>query len=133
MDVQEAIDFVRKNGRAVLGTRRQDGSVQMSPVLLAVDEDGTVLISTREATAKYRNLSRDPHAWACALNERFFGRWVEVEGPVEIVRLPEAMEGLIHYYRLASGEHPDWEDYKRAMNEDRRVLVRMRVERATGG
>jgi hypothetical protein len=42
------------------------------------------------------------------------------------------MDGLIHYYRLAAGEHPDWEDYRAAMQRERRVLLRMRVERARG-
>jgi PPOX class probable F420-dependent enzyme len=133
VDVQQALEFVRANGRAILGTRRQDGGVQMSPVVLGVDEDGTILISTRQATAKYRNVSRHPYAWACAINPQFYGRWAQVEGPVEIVRLPEAMDGLIRYYRLASGqEHPDWDDYRRAMNEEQRVLFRLRVERASG-
>ena len=64
--------------------------------------------------------------------DRFFGPWVQIEGTAEIVSLPEAMDGLIEYYREISGEHPDWDDYRRAMEADRRVLIRFEIERASG-
>ncbi|MGH8937965.1 MAG: PPOX class F420-dependent oxidoreductase, partial [Actinomycetes bacterium] len=66
----------------------------------------------------------------CLLTARFFGAWAQVEGRAEIVELPEAMDLLVDYYRRASGEHPDWEDYRRAMQDQRRVLVRFEIERA---
>jgi hypothetical protein len=56
----------------------------------------------------------------------------QVEGPVEVVSLPDAMDGLVDYYRRAAGDHPDWDDYRAAMQRERRVLLRMRVERARG-
>jgi hypothetical protein len=64
------------------------------------------------------------------LNDAFFGEWVQVEGPVEIVTLPKAMDGLIAYYRQLSGEHPDWDEYRAAMESERRVLLRLTVERS---
>jgi PPOX class probable F420-dependent enzyme len=130
MNADEVRDFIRTNHRAVLGTSRQDGGIQMSPILIVLDDSGEVLISTREPAMKVRNLRRKPYAYLCVLNEGFFGGWAQAEGPVEIVSLPEAMDGLIQYYRLASGEHPDWDDYRAAMERDRRVLIRMRIERA---
>ncbi|HZU13939.1 MAG TPA: PPOX class F420-dependent oxidoreductase [Chloroflexota bacterium] len=123
--------FLRANHRAILATKRADGGVQMSPVLAVLDGD-ELLISTQEATAKYRNLSRHPYAWVCVINERFFGQWLDVSGPVEIVRGEEAIEPLVHYYRLASGEHSNWDEYRQAMRTDRRVLVKVRVERTVG-
>ena len=48
---------------------------------------------------------------------------MQVEGPVEIVSLPEAMDLLVAYYRSVSGEHPDWDDYRAAMERDQRVIV----------
>ena len=66
----------------------------------------------------------------CVVNDGFFGEWIQVEGRAEIVSLPEAMDGLIEYYRRISGEHPDWDDYRAAMERDRRVLVRVTIERA---
>jgi hypothetical protein len=65
----------------------------------------------------------------CVFSNRFFGPWLQVEGTAEIVSLPEAMEPLVDYYRRISGDHPDWEDYRRAMEEQRRVLIRIPFER----
>jgi PPOX class probable F420-dependent enzyme len=83
------------------------------------------VVSTREAAMKTRNLRRDQRAWVCAFPDRFFGRWIQVSGTAEILSLPDAMEGLVEYYRGISGEHPDWDDYRRAMQAERRVLVRI--------
>jgi len=130
MDIEEARRFVRENHRTVLATRRADGRPQMSPVVAAVDGAGKVVISTRETAIKTRNLRRDPHASLCVMNDGFFGPWVQIDGAAEIVPLPEAMEGLVDYYRAVAGEHPDWNDYRRSMEQERRVLLRITVERA---
>jgi PPOX class probable F420-dependent enzyme len=127
VDVGEALDFVRSNPRAVLVTRRRDGRPQTSPVTAGVADDGTVVISSRETAMKVKNLERDPAASLCVLSEAFFGPWVQVDGTVEVVHLPEAMDGLVDYYRRLSGEHPDWDDYRAAMERERRVLLRLTV------
>lgn len=124
------LDFIRGHGRAVLATRRRDGSAQLSPVLAVVDAEGRVVVSTRETAVKTRNLRRHPHATLCILSDNFFGEWHTVDGPVEIVSLPDAMEPLVDYYRRGVGEHPDWDEYRAAMVRDRRVLVRVTVERS---
>jgi PPOX class probable F420-dependent enzyme len=124
----EAYEFVSNNHRAVLVTRRRDGGAQTSPVTVGVDDEGLV-ISTLETTYKTRNLRRDPIATVCVMNDGFYGDWVYVEGRSQIVNLPEAMEGLIDYYRRISGEHPDWDDYRRAMERDKRVLLRVSMDR----
>ena len=129
MDVAEALEFVRSNHNAVLATLRRDGRPQLSPITAGVNRDGMVVISTRETAMKVKNLERDPWCSLCALSDRFYGPFVQIEGRAEIVRLPEAMEGLVEYYRDISGEHPDWDDYRAAMERDRRVLVRIRPER----
>jgi PPOX class probable F420-dependent enzyme len=130
VDHQDALTFLRTNHRAVLATLRRDGGIQQSPVVAAVDDAGHVVISTREAAIKVRNLRRQPRASLCVLDDTFFGRWVSVEGPVDIVSLPDAMEPLVDYYRRISGEHPDWDDYRAAMAFEQRVLLRMTVERS---
>ena len=128
MRPDEAREFVASNHRAVLITRRSGGRLQTSPVLVAPDDEGKVVISTREAAYKTRNLRRDPAAVLCVLSDSFFGRWMQIEGTAQIVSLPEAMEGLVDYYRRISGEHPDWEDYRRAMRHDQRVLIRVSID-----
>ncbi len=106
MDHERALDFIRKQHRGVLATYRQDGLVQMSPVAVAVDEESRVVISTRETAMKTRNLRRNPRASVCALSERFFGAWYSVEGNVEILSLPEALEPLVDYYRKSLRRAP---------------------------
>lgn len=130
MQIDEAIDYLRTNHRAVLATTRGDGRPQLSPVTVAVDAEGYVVVSSRETAYKVRNLRARPWASACVFTDAFFGSFVQVEGRAEIVSLPDAMEGLVEYYRAVSGEHPDWADYRAAMVRDKRVLIRIEVERA---
>jgi PPOX class probable F420-dependent enzyme len=130
MDLDKAREVIREQHRAVLATIRTDGTPQMSPVLVALDDEGRVLVSTREAALKVRNLRRDPRLWLCVLPDGFFGRWVQVEGSAEIVSLPDAMDGLVDYYRRISGEHENWDDYREAMQRERRVLLRVAIVRA---
>ncbi|MGM1061063.1 PPOX class F420-dependent oxidoreductase [Saccharothrix sp. Mg75] len=130
MDLDRARDFIRRNPRAVLLAHRSDGTPQMSPVLAAVDDEGRVVVSTRETAYKTRQLRNDPRAALCFLTEGFFGDWLQVEGPATVVPLPEAMEPLVDLYRRISGEHPDWDEYRAAMERERRVVIRVEIERA---
>ena len=125
MDITEAVDFTRTNHRAVLSTIRPDGTPQLSPVTVGVDAASRLLISTRETAVKTRHLRRDPRAFLVVFTDGFFGTWVQLSGPAEIVSLPEALPLLEDYYRGISGEHPDWDEYRAAMVQQRRVLVRI--------
>jgi PPOX class probable F420-dependent enzyme len=129
MDTDEALAFLRDHHRAVMWTRRADGDPQLSPVLVVVDDDGRVLVSTREGAMKTRNVRRDPRAAVCVFTDRFFGAWTQVTGTVEVVSLPEAMDLLVDYYRRGVGEHDDWDDYRAAMERDRRCLLVLTPER----
>lgn len=130
MELDEARAFIKTNHHGVLATNRRDGRPQLSPVTCAVDAAGSVVVSSRETAIKVKNLRRDPRASLCVLSDGFFGAWIQVDGPAEVLSLPEAMEGLVDYYRRVSGEHPDWEEYRSAMESERRVLVRIAVKRA---
>ncbi|HEV2372055.1 MAG TPA: PPOX class F420-dependent oxidoreductase [Streptosporangiaceae bacterium] len=130
MDLARAREFIRAHHRAVLATFRADGRPQLSPVLCAVDDDGRVLVSTREPALKTKNLRRDPRASLCVFTNGFFGDWVQVEGEAEVISLPGAMDVLVDYYRRVAGEHPDWDDYRAAMTRDRRVVLRVHLTRA---
>jgi PPOX class probable F420-dependent enzyme len=130
MDLDAAREFVRANHRAVLATTRRDGAPQLSPVTCGIDDSGAAIVSTRETAAKTKNVRRDPRAWLCVFTDGFFGQFVQIEGSVEVISLPAAMDGLIDYYRMLSGEHPDWDDYRAAMIRDQRVLLRMELTRA---
>jgi PPOX class probable F420-dependent enzyme len=130
VEIRRAADFARGHHRAILATTRSDGRPQLSPVSVAVDDDGRILISTRETAVKTKNLARDPRASLCVISDGFFGEWIQADGTVEIIHLPDALELLVDYYRRISGEHPDWADYRAAMHRDRRVIVRLTIERA---
>lgn len=130
MDIASATSFLSANPRAVLATTRGDGRPQLSPVVVAVDDDGRLLISTRETAIKAKNLARDSRAAVCGLNNGFFGEWVQAEGTAELIHLPAAMPLLEDYYRRISGEHPDWAEYQEAMRRDKRLIIRITVDRA---
>ena len=130
MEIDDAIEYVRTNHHAVLATIKKDGSPQLSPVTVGVDGDGHVIISTRQTAYKVRHVRRNPRVWLCVFPDGFYGRWVQLEGTADIVELPEAMDGLIGYYRDISGEHPDWDDYRAAMERDQRVLLRITITKA---
>jgi PPOX class probable F420-dependent enzyme len=130
MDLEQARKFVREHHRAVLATYREDGSPQLSPIMVDVDPEGMAVISTRETAMKVHNLRRDPRASLCVMSDEFYGSWIQVDGRAVIVSLPEAMEGLVDYYRRVAGEHPDWDDYRAAMEKEQRVLIRISLDRA---
>lgn len=130
MDLEHAREYIRENHHAVMATMRGDGRPQLSPVVCAVGDDGFVLVSTRETAYKAKNLARDPRVSLCVFPDGFFGEWVQVDGRATIVHLPEALDGLVDYYRRVAGEHPDWDDYRNAMEREGRVLVRVGLERA---
>ena len=130
MDVEKARNFIKDNHHAVMATRHPDGSLQMTPVLVGVDGEGRAIVSTRETAYKTRNLRKDPHLSICVFTDEFFGQWIQIDGTAEIVTLPEALEPLVDYYKRTVGEHPDWEEYRQAMVDEQRVLLRINIERA---
>ena len=129
MDLDQARDFVRSHHRAVMATRSQHG-IQQTPVLVGVDAEGRLTVSSRETAYKTKHLRDDPWVQLCVLPDGFFGDWVYVEGEADVVSLPEAMEPLVEYYRGISGEADDWDEYRAGMEQERRVLIRVTPLRA---
>jgi PPOX class probable F420-dependent enzyme len=129
MTPDDVREFIRSHHHAIVATRRRDGGVQMSPVAVVCDEDGTLAISSRETAAKTHNVRRDGRAAVCVFTDRFFGEWVQAEGPAVVESLPEAMDALVRYYRVGFGEHEDWDDYRAAMTRDKRVVLRITIDR----
>lgn len=125
MNLDHALRCARSHHHAVLATRTSGGGIQQSPVLVGVDEQGHLTVSSRETAFKTRNLRRDPWAQTCILPDGFFGQWIYVEGTAEVVSLPEAMEPLVRYYRQVAGEHDDWNGYRASMVRERCVLIRI--------
>jgi PPOX class probable F420-dependent enzyme len=130
VDIQKAQRFLQDSHRGVLTTYRQDGRLQMSPILIGVNGDGLGIISSRETAYKVKNLRRDPRASVCIFVDKFFGDWIQIDGTAEILSLPDAMEPLVDFYKRVVGEHPDWQDYRQAMEREKRVLIQISIDRA---
>jgi PPOX class probable F420-dependent enzyme len=117
-------DFVRPRHNAILSTQRADGTPQMSPVTMGFD-DGAILVASYPERAKVRNLRLRPRAEVCVLSDSFGGEWVQMSGPATVIGLPDALEGLVAYFRAIRGEHPDWDEYRQAMVDQGKVLIRI--------
>ena len=129
MNRDDALEFVSKNHRAVLITRKADEGLQTSPITVGIDADSYVVISSRETAFKVRNLKRDPRATLCVFSDNFFGEWIQIDGAADLISMPDAMERLVDYYRRISGEHPDWDEYRSAMQEDKRLIIRISIDK----
>ncbi len=133
----ELLEFVRPRHHMVLLTARSDGSPQASPVTGGVDDRGRVVIASYPERAKSANVRRTGAASVLVLSDDFGGAWVQIDGTAELLELPDALDPLVDYYRCISGEHPDWDGYRRAMAEQGKCLIRIEPTRwsplATGG
>jgi PPOX class probable F420-dependent enzyme len=125
VDRDALLDFIRPRHHLVLTTQRSDGRPQMSPVTGGVDEAGRIVISSYPGRAKTRNAERRPQVSVLVLSDDFGGAWVQLDGEAEVLHMPEALDGLVDYYRCISGEHPDWDEYREAMRVQAKSLIRI--------
>lgn len=137
VDASALADFVRPRHRFVLITTRKDGSTQASPVTGGVDAQGRLVISSYPERAKSRNAERDSRVSVLVLSEEFDAEWVQVDGEAEVLSGEDAVEPLVEYFRVISGEHSDWDEYRDAMRRQGKCLIRITPTRwgpiATGG
>ncbi|MCW2723755.1 MAG: family F420-dependent class oxidoreductase [Frankiales bacterium] len=137
VSLEELLAFVRPRHQAVLVTTRKDGRPQLSPVTCGVDPEGRIVIATYPQRAKTANARRDPDVSLCVLSDGWNGAWVQVDGTAEVLDMPAAEEPFVEYFRSISGEHPDWDEYKTAMADQGKSLMRITPTRwgpvATGG
>lgn len=126
MEIAAALTYVRANDRAVMLTTRANGAPAMAPVTLAVIDD-QITMSTRETAYKVGHLRRDPHTSLCVFPEKWLGRWIQVNCRATVISQPDALDLLVDYYRTLRGEHPDWDEYRQAMVDDQRCIVRFEI------
>jgi PPOX class probable F420-dependent enzyme len=130
MEITDVQKFLAVNHRGVLVARKRDGWPQMTLVSPGVDSEGRLIITSRETTYKVKNIRRDPRVSLVVFGEQFHGsKYVQIHGTAEIVALPEAMESLIHWHCQVKGEHPNWEEYREKMKQERRVVLRINIEK----
>jgi PPOX class probable F420-dependent enzyme len=137
VDLAGLLDFVRPRHRALLLTTRADGRPQASPLTCGVDSAGRLVMSTYPERAKTRNARRDPRVSVIVLSDEWNDPWVQVDGTAEVIDTPDSVEPLVEYFRVISGEHPDWDEYRAAMVRQGKSLIRVTPKRwgpiATGG
>ncbi|KRC66125.1 pyridoxamine 5'-phosphate oxidase [Aeromicrobium sp. Root236] len=133
----ELVEFVRPRHRMIVITQRADGSPQASPVTGGVDDSGRIVISTYPERAKARNARKRPDVSVVVLSDDFNDPWVQVDGTCEVLDVPEGLDAFVEYFRNISGEHPDWAEYRQAMVDQGKCLMRITPTRwgpvATGG
>lgn len=137
VDREELLAFLRPRHHVIFTTVRSDGSPQHSPVTAGIDAEDRLVIATYPQRAKVRNLRQRATASACVLSDEWNGPWVQLDGSAEVLDLPDALEPLVEYFRVIAGEHSDWDEYRTAMRDQGKSLIRMTIDRwgpiATGG
>ncbi len=123
------LEFVRPRNHWVMTTVRRDGRPQISPVTGGVGPDGRLLVSTYPSRDKVYNLRRDPLTTSPVLSENFGGAWVQIDGQATVTDVPEAVDGMVEYFKAISGEHPDWNEYRAAMVRQGKCLITIDIER----
>jgi PPOX class probable F420-dependent enzyme len=136
VELSTAVEFVRAHRQGVLVTLQRSGRPQISNIVYAIDDGGTIRISVTASRAKTKNLQRDPRVSLYVCGENFWA-YAVVEGEAELSPVASdpddaTVEELITVYRALSGEHPDWDEYRRAMVDQERLVVRLVPTRAYG-
>jgi PPOX class probable F420-dependent enzyme len=136
MELTTALDYIRDRHRGVLATLKSDGRPQLSNIMFALADDGLIRISVTAGRAKTANARRDPRVSLHVAADDFWS-YVVVEGQASLTPVATAPDDptvveLVSLYREMSGEHPDWDQYRAAMIADRRLVLRIRPERAYG-
>jgi PPOX class probable F420-dependent enzyme len=137
VDTEGLIEFVTGKNHWVLSTTRSDGRPQISLVTGTITPDGDLLVSTYPQRAKTRNAKRNPLVSVAVMGDEFDGAWVQIDGEAEVLDMPEAVDALVEYFRCIRGDHPDWDEYRQAMTDQGKSIIRIKPTRwspvSTGG
>ena len=134
---QALTDLIASRRLGVLATLKRDGRPQLSTVVHSCDRDaGLIRVSVTDGRAKTANLRRDPRASYHVSSEDGWA-YAVAEARAELTPVAErpddpTVEELVGIYRAVQGEHPDWDDFRRAMVAERRLALRLHVERVYG-
>jgi len=131
------VQFAQSRRQGVLITIRRDGRPQASNIIFLMEPDGSTRISVTEDRAKTRNLRRDQRAELYVPGDSFW-EYVVFDGTAQLSPpaaepTDQVVDELVDLYRQIRGEdHPDWDDYRRAMVAERRVVLSFRPASAYG-
>ncbi len=129
VDQAGLVDYVTGKHQWVLSTARADGRPQMSLVTGTITPDFDLLISSYPSRAKVRNAKRNPRVSVAVMGDQFNHAWVQIDGEATVRDGPEAVDGLVEYFRCIRGEHDDWDEYRQAMIEQGKSVIRIKPTR----
>lgn len=116
-------EFVADKNHWVLSTTRRDGRPQMSLVTGGMTTDGRMVVASYPDRVKTINAKNNSAVSVLVMGENFSAEWVQVDGTATVLDMPEAGDGLVDYYRCISGEHPDWDEYRQAMDDQGKSVI----------
>lgn len=125
----ELAELMAGRNRWVLATTRRDGRPQLSLVTGGMAPDGSLLIATYPDRVKARNVRRNPDVSVLAMGEEFNDAWIQIDGTATVVDMPAAGDDLVEYFRCISGEHSDWDEYRQAMADQGKCVIRIAAHR----
>ena len=136
MQLADALEYAHSRRQAILATQRRDGRPQLSNIVYQLGDDGLIRISVTATRAKTKNLGRDPRASLHVLGDEFSSYCV-IDCDAELMPVAgdphdATVDALVDYYRALSGEHSDWDEYRRAMVTDKRLLLLLTPTHAYG-
>lgn len=137
MDLAQALRICAERHQAVLVTQRRDGRPQLSNIVYALGDDGVVRISVTETRAKTKNLRREPAATLYVPGDSFWA-YLVLDGTAELSATATdphdavADELCVLYREASGGEHPDWEEFRSVMVQERRLVVHFSPTHAYG-
>jgi PPOX class probable F420-dependent enzyme len=126
---EELLEFLRTRHNGMLATTKKDGRPQLSPNTVGLNSDGKLVISSYPARAKVHNIRRDGRVSIVVMSQGWSDPYVQVDGTARVIDLPEAVEGLVEYFRCISGEHSNWDEYREAMVKQGKCLIEIDIER----
>ena len=136
MHLADALSFIRGRHQGVVTTIRPGERPQLSNIVYALGDDDVARISVTDSRAKTRNLRRDPRTSLYVVGDDFWS-YVVLDGTAELTPVAadpadETVDELVALYQTVSGEHPDWDEFRREMVADGRLVVRLHFDHAYG-
>ncbi len=130
MEIADAQKFLRDNHHGVLVTRKKDSSLQMTLVSPVIDDDGKVIITSRESTYKVKNIKRNPQISLLVYGDQFNGsNYIQIDGRAEVIPHPKAMDIVLNWHRQIRGEPANWEVVREKTKAEGRIAMRVTIEK----
>jgi PPOX class probable F420-dependent enzyme len=130
LEITDAQKFLQANHRACIAVRQKDGWPQLTFVSPGIDPQGRVIITSRGTTYKVKHLRRDPRVSLLIFGDQYSGsKFVQIYGTAEVIEQPEAMDMLIYWYKQIRGERQNWDEYRKRMQDEKRVIIRVNIDK----